>query len=205
MSELANYSIETDQSVWLSFKDGRSLRVGFVQLPKYLAPRDLVRVRRAMKLRRDFLRHNMPRTLIGVLAIGIAALVVTGGHAVAQMMQSHHLVAPEPNRTEIVRHIQSQNHLQIIMPTTPTVAAGPIHRRTGAKLSPVSTIKPASSKLNAPAVIVTPIAVPDMGQPQANPESSPLSSPPPVATPAAGNVLGSSTTPAPSPTPPPLP
>ena len=205
MSELANYSIETDQSVWLSFKDGRSLRVGFVQLPKYLAPRDLVRVRRAMKLRRDFLRHNMPRTLAGVLAIGIAALVATGGHAVALMMQSHHMSGPEPNRTEIVRHIQSQNNLQTIVPTTFTIAAGPIHKRTGAKLSPVPTIKPASSRLNAPAVIVTPIAVPDMNQQQANHESSLRPSPSPAVTPAANNVFSSIATPAPSPTPSPLP
>ena len=44
MSDLANYSIETDHTVLLWFQDGRHLRVPLGQLSHYLKPRDLEKI-----------------------------------------------------------------------------------------------------------------------------------------------------------------
>ncbi len=85
MGELANYSIETDHTVLLSFKDGKSLRVPFSQLAHYLRPTDLERVRSAIKLRRDFIRRHMPKALIALVAVGLLALFVGGSRVMAAL------------------------------------------------------------------------------------------------------------------------
>jgi len=104
MSELANYSIETDHIVLLAFHDGRRLRVPVGQLAHHLAPPDLEKVRSALKLRRDFIRRHMPKVVLALAAAGglVAALTV-GGHAVANYWQRTHPVQPAPGNTGLVR------------------------------------------------------------------------------------------------------
>ena len=195
MSELLNYSIETDYSVWLSFRDGRNVRVAFIQLPHYLAPRDLIKVKRAMKLRQDFLRHNMPPTLAVLVAAGLALIVVTGGGAIAMITQLRRPAPLPAVHSEMVRYAEPHGPLHSTVANVVGATPGVIIRRNGTKLNPLPTIKPVDTKLSAPAVIITPIAVPDIAAPKPLPIVSPPPIPAPLPTPPAGDVLGTPITP----------
>jgi hypothetical protein len=120
MSQLSNYSVETDQLILLSFEDGRSLRVPISQLPKYLKGRDLQRVRRAINMRRAFFRQNMPPTIIVLIAtLVVAALAAAGEHTLAaifsgasspgsQLPGAVHMVQSAP-ATSLVITVSAQN------------------------------------------------------------------------------------------------
>lgn len=78
MGELKTFSVETDSTVLLTFTDGVSRRVSTRHLSQYLSGADLVKVRQALKLRRNFWRLNLPKgglaigLVIGAMAIGVA-------------------------------------------------------------------------------------------------------------------------------------
>src|SRR6266705_3268680 len=101
MGDLENYSIETDQTVLLSFRGGRKLRVRSDRLARYLRPRDLIVVRRALRLRRDFLSLHMPKTAALLLAAGLVAALMIGTRAVARLFL--HQDPAGPSHTSIVR------------------------------------------------------------------------------------------------------
>jgi len=103
MSELANYSIETDHTVLLAFKDGRRMRVPIGQLNHHLAPPDLEKVRAAIKLRRDFIRRHMPKVALLVAATGLVGLLTVGGRVVAEFMNRNPI--PAPDNTGISRNM----------------------------------------------------------------------------------------------------
>ncbi|MDF2461015.1 MAG: hypothetical protein K0S68_418 [Candidatus Saccharibacteria bacterium] len=120
MSELANYSIETDHTVLLAYADGRRLRVPIGQLPHHLAKPDLERVRASLRLRRDFIRTHMPKAALLLLGIGLVSLLSVGGKAVADMFN-----VPQPNpippKSEIVRsQFEPEGHVE----TAPTPSIG---------------------------------------------------------------------------------
>jgi hypothetical protein len=201
MGELANYSIETDQLVWLAFKDGHSLRVPVAQLARYLAPRDLQKVRKAMNLRKDFFRQNMPKALVAVVAFGLITLVVAGQQVLALLGRRSTPTLASPTHTEIVRNItpQSPEPSPAPSPATSPVAAV-VARRTAARAKPVPTLPPAASSAvaGATAVLVTPIPAAPTASPAPSPAASPSPSPSPSPTPStppAGQVLGDSTGP----------
>jgi hypothetical protein len=200
MGELANYSIETDQLVWLAFKDGHSLRVPFGLLPRYLTPRDLQKVRRAMKLRRDFFRHNMPTALLAFLAVGLVMLVAAGGQLLALLGRRTTLGSPAPH-TEIVRNVNSPASSPS---PAPLPATGPVvtvvRHRTAARSKPMPTLPPVSlsAVVGTEAVLVTPIPTVPVPSPEPSPSPSPAPSPSPTpdaTEPPAGQVLGDSTGP----------
>ncbi len=178
MGELTNYSIETDQLVWLSFKSGQNLRVTVGQLPHYLSPHDLKRVRRAIKLRRDFFRNHMPKTLIILLALGLTALAVTTGQVLAAMW--HAQQGPEPaGQTEIVRNALPAEDSPSPAPTSTPTAVAPVAgsvARTAAQAEAVPKLKAPARKLTAPSVSVTPLPAPGG-------DSAALTAPTPAATP----------------------
>lgn len=202
MSELANYSIETDHLVWLAFKDGNSLRVPVGQLPEYLTPRDLQRVRRAMKLRRDFFRHNMPPALLVLLVIGVIGLMAVGGQVALALLNREKEIPATVPPTEIVRNTApplSEQPLPVPSPAVDTVA-------TVNKPSRASRTRPASSVRSVVVPAATPQAlledapliVPALPQPSPepilpSPQPSPLPEPTPLPTPPPGDVLGDST------------
>jgi hypothetical protein len=196
MHDLANYSIETDQSVWLSFKDGHTLRVGVGQLPRYLTPHDLQKVRRTMKLRRDFIKHHMPKTMAIALVLGLTALAVTSGQILASLWNEQHSSPIDIPKPEIVRHLLPGDdpHPTPEIQSAPAVLADSDKpdkkqdaNRAAAKTKPVPTIKPAASRgTTRPSVIVTPIAPPDTGhgiEPTPLPEVTPEPTPVPTPTP----------------------
>ncbi|HVQ44488.1 MAG TPA: hypothetical protein VMT30_05985 [Candidatus Saccharimonadia bacterium] len=196
MSELANYSIETDQLIWLAFKDGQSVRVPIGQLPRYLTPRDLQRIRRAMKLRRDFFRHHMPPALIALLVLGLALAVFAGQQTVAFIWnRTHAAPAPAPT-TEIVRTLTPTGASPSPVPAAPAsppagrVAAAATRRPAAAKPKAVPKLPAVTAKAAGVAVAVTPLAVPELPLP--SPEPTVLPSPDPTPPPG-GEVLGDST------------
>ena len=204
MSELANYSIETDHLVWLSFKDGRSFRVPVGQLPRYLTPRDLIKVRRAMNLRHDFFRQHMPRTLVAFATVGVLAIVAGSGQVLAGLWHQPKPVAPDnPRQTEIVRNLSqpSSRPSAVPSPASGSVVAAP-KPHAAARVRPVASIKPvAPAILSSPSALVTPIATPPISSPAPSPTPDPSPSPVPSPTPPAGQVLGDSTEPGVEPAP----
>jgi hypothetical protein len=214
MSELANYSIETDQSVWLSFKDGHNLRVSVNQLPRYLSPHDLQKVRRAMKLRRDFIRHHMPKTLAIAAVLGLTALAVSSGQMLAAFWQEHEQLEPTPQQREIVRNLLPAGPDPL---PAPSPAAAPMGRVAGfntarheaSSIKPVPTLTPVSKRVVKTAVSVTPISRPGIDAGMAAPSPTPIPAATPVATPAPtpqpGAVLGQATGPESTPEPTPAP
>lgn len=195
MSELANYSIETDRLIFLAFQDGSSLRVPVSQLPRYLTARDLQKVRRAIKLRRDFFRQHMPRALVVVAVLGALSLLATGTAVVAWLMQRDDEIPAQPNNhTEVARTIDDSSPAASSGLGSPAPATPSAKPKVAAKTKPVTT--PKSSKLaTKPAVAVTPIAGPEPTPGETTPEATPpavLPTPEPAPQ---GQVLGESTGP----------
>jgi hypothetical protein len=191
MSELANYSIETDHTVLLAFKDGRRLRVPFGQLAHHLMPPDLDKVRAAIKLRREFIRRHMPKAALVLMAGGLIALLVAGGQAVANYISPHGPVPPPPDHSSIVRS-------QVL----PTPAVSPASQPS---VEGETTV--ASAAKPKPRFTLRQLFKPAPKPPAQVPAASPLASPLPDATPtpsASPNPIadgGTPNDPSPSPTP----
>ena len=215
MGELSNYSIETDQLIWLVFKDGHSLRVPVGQLSRYLVPKDLQKVRRAMKLRRDFFRQNMPKALLLLLVFGLVAAAAVTTTTVAWLARRQTPLPTAPNETEIVRNVTPQSSPSPVpSPAAGSPVATVARQRTttqvekpakpSSKVATKSGGSPVSASLNAGSgtkidggahigvdtVIPTPTPVPTP-----SPDPTPSPSPTPVPTPPVGQVLGDSTGP----------
>jgi hypothetical protein len=192
MSELSNYSIETDHTVVLSFKDGRRVRVPVGQLAHHLAPPDLEKVRASIRLRRDFIRRHMPKVALVMVAAGLIALLTVGGQAVAHLFMPPD--APTaPDHTGIVRS-------QVI--ETPAVTPAPSPAVKGDSTVAAAALRPSSprkssSKPSAKAVLSSktyPTPLPDV-----TPDPTPL--PTPIPTPTSSPTPTPTPTPTPSPTP----
>jgi hypothetical protein len=213
MGELANYSIETDHLIWLSFKDGHSVRVPVGLLPNYLSPRDLQKVRRAIKLRRDFFRHNMPPTLLILFAVGLLTVVAAGTQTVALLMRRSAPYMPVIPHTEIVRNTGIPTHATLPDPSPPaspaaTPAATPVATApkppattSRAKPSAESTKPAVAARLSTPKPVANTSNV-LTPEPVVSPEPTPTPSPQPSPTPTPpapqagpGQVLGDSTGP----------
>src|SRR5882672_6975365 len=124
MSELANYSIETDQTVLLSFKDGRNIRAAITNLPRLLPPRDVEKVMRALKLRHDFITRHMPKAAALIVATGLLALLVAGGGALAQLWTRRTEPEPAPPHSTLVRSIERPS--PEVTPSTGPAVASPV-------------------------------------------------------------------------------
>ena len=206
MSELANYSIETDQVVLLSFKDGRSLRVPFKHLAHYLRGGDLDKVKKSINLRRSFLRIHMPRLFVVLAAVGgLVALLSLGGKTIAGLFERHPAPQPAPTRTHIARSQMGPTPELSNKPVPPAQREARLattkHKVTRTN---VASLQPATTPAPAP-VVSTPL--PPVSQtatpvPVASPSPTPSASPQPTASPAPTSqppkpqVLGDSTGPA---------
>lgn len=193
MSELANYSIETDHVVLLSFKDGRNLRVPFKHLAHYLRGGDLDKVKKSINLRRHFLRIHMPRLFVVLAAVGgLVALLSVGCKTIAGLF-GHHAPQPAPMHTHIARSQMGPTPQLSSKPVSPAqrevrlTAAG--HKVTR---SNVASLQPAITPAPAP-VVSTPL--PPVSQqatptPVASPTPTPSASPQPTVSPApAGQTI----------------
>jgi hypothetical protein len=229
MRELDNYSIETDHTVLLAFKDGRTIRVPIGQLAHHLTPADLKRIQAAMKLRRDFVRQHMPKVALALAAGGFLALFMAGGRTVAHLLQPPTPVESTPPSTSIVRSLDppptpSLSPAPQPTPGGTTVTANPSKAKRLAKRRPATariaahtTVLPAPTTLGGlltglPANPVALLPAPPIGnssgpaltpdQPSTTPSPSPEAPAPSPSTPPAGQVLGDSTGPGGTPDPP---
>src|ERR1700712_316754 len=88
MSELADYRVETDTTVFLRYKDGTERRVQTRRLARYLKGDDLARVRQALRLRTDFISKYLPKDgLILAIGVGLLAIGLLGGSRLAHIGQ----------------------------------------------------------------------------------------------------------------------
>jgi hypothetical protein len=202
MEDLDTYSIETDRTVLLSFRNGRQRRVNVERLSNHLRPRDLEIVSRAMKLRHDFIRSHMPRTAVLLLAAGLMTLLALGGRTLAKLF-GHSSPAP-PGSTMIVRSQAEPQPAAQEAPSspgaTPKLAASGRSYKPAFKL--VSKHQPdPEAAAGSPAANVAPQPTPPL--PSASPSPSPLpsSTPEPQSAQTAGQTPAGQTGPTPSPTP----
>lgn len=198
MSQLSNFSIETDHTILLQFKNGQERRVPVSQLARHLAGPDLSRVSEALKLRRDFIRMHIPKAgLMLVLAAStIAALLITQGARVAtQIIQrgatfapvpAHDTVAtPQPVPTDVPVNTPGINGApaEIDQPAVPAPVFAP--QPTPARIPPRRAAQPAAvlHRAFSPVTSLLPTAVPvSLPDPAAKVHSG---SPEPTKTPAA--------------------
>jgi hypothetical protein len=68
---LADFRIESDYVVRLTFSNGRSYRVNPRDLGHFLGQDDLNRVHRALHVRRQFIRRILPPTALVLVVVGI--------------------------------------------------------------------------------------------------------------------------------------
>lgn len=141
MRKLRNYSIETDL-IFLEFNDGQNLRVAKNELSEHLTGPDLAKVTRALKLRRDFIRNNFPKTLVVAAIVGLAAFALADSKDVVSFWTRTHPLHPAPS--------QAGNAAQALSTPTPTDSPVP----TPADSSPASApALPAATPVTAvPAV-----------------------------------------------------
>jgi hypothetical protein len=214
MSELANYSIETDHTVLLAFKDGRKLRVPTGQLAHYLSKPDFEKVTAAIKLRRDFIQRHMPKIALLVAGIGLVGLLTVGGRAVAQLIRPPQPVTPAPEHTEVVRNqiyptpsVATPAPSPAVQGAATTASAAtplPTPARKHRGVAPKPKLLPAPVQQTATNLILPlPSVLPNPIVNNAQPSPTPLPTPPvPNQN---GDVLGDSTSPSPSPLPDPGP
>jgi len=71
---LADFRIESDQVVCLTFTNGCSYRVDAKDLDRFLSRQDLRRVQRALQLRRQFMQRISPPTALVLVLVAIVGL-----------------------------------------------------------------------------------------------------------------------------------
>jgi hypothetical protein len=162
MRKLLNYSIETDQLVWLEFSDGESLRVTFQQIPDLLSGPELHKVSRAIKLRQDFFRNNLPKKMVLLAAVGLASFAAVQTKAVAGILNHIHpgalAPAPDVHRAGIISSPTPTP--TITPPVTPPPAVSPL------PASPVPLATPATAVPSVPAAPPAPaLQVPEVVRP----------------------------------------
>jgi hypothetical protein len=91
---LTDFRIESDRVVCLTFGNGCSYRVDAKDLDRFLSSQDLRRVRRALRLRQQFMQRVLPPTILVIL---LAAIIGLGRYDVYQAARSW--LAPLPFRT----------------------------------------------------------------------------------------------------------
>lgn len=149
MRKLLNYSIETDQLILLHFSDGQSLRVPFQKISDHLTGHELSKVSRAIKLRRDFFRNNLPKTMVALAAAGLAVAVCIDYENVAALWSPSRSVAPPPARVSgAAQSISTPSPSATAVITTPGAAAVPASAPASSPAAP------------APAALAVPTATP---------------------------------------------
>jgi hypothetical protein len=144
--KLLNYSLETDQLVWLEFSDGRNLRVAFDQVGDHLTGPDLVKVQRAIKLRQDFFRQNLPGTMVLLAVVGLSVFIGMDYKNLSGIVSGGRPVASPP--------VEKSAPAQVIQTTSPSPAPPE-------SVSPAAASVPSAAPESKPVHPATPVtAVP---------------------------------------------
>jgi hypothetical protein len=136
---LADFRIESDAVIWLSFVNGATYRVNPDDLEHYLERDDLLRIRRAISLRNQFMRRVLPPTIMVLLAVGIIGL---GGH--------------DMQRVEALSHPQAKLTTHCI-PAQTVPASG--SSKSPAKASTVQAMTAPSIDSSGSAMVAQPQAI----------------------------------------------
>lgn len=159
--KLLNYSIETDQLVLLEFSDGKTLRVGFDQVEDYLTGTDLIKVKKAIKIRQDFFKHNnLPGTLVVMAVLSLGVFVALDYDRVAEIINGSRPVASPSEEPVAAAVILTPSPTPTTTPAPSGVApAAASSGRANHAAVPAVPAQPASKTQTAvPAVPATPAA-----------------------------------------------
>jgi hypothetical protein len=151
MQKMSDFSIETDDTVLVSFQDGSQQRLAVKQLARLLRPMDASRIRRALKLRRNFLRQHMPRMIVGGVVAG-ALLLGLSLPDNAPMSQLVHPDTPKPHHPH-----QAKPAAYLPTPTPPDTAQ--VEAAGTARQVTVDASAATSTAVAAPAVAAASPAV----------------------------------------------
>jgi hypothetical protein len=89
MLQMSDFSVESDQRILLKYQDGSSLRVAVADLSKHLKKEDLAKVKRALRLRRQYFAKMLPPwARVSLVGFGSAALIWLQGGPVADWQRS---------------------------------------------------------------------------------------------------------------------
>lgn len=99
MKQLAKFSIESETAVRLQFTDGLAELVQIENLSQFLQGHDLIKVQRAVNLRRHFIKRNLPPWAMGLGALAALTLLVLSTSRVAGWYR----FVPLPKPVEVFR------------------------------------------------------------------------------------------------------
>lgn len=125
MQELATFSLETDSTVLLQYKNGQKQRVRLAELAKYALSVDIEKIRAAYRLRTSFIDTHMPKArmilmvLLGAGVLGITA--VAGNQALAELTGKPVQIQPSVTRHEDVARSLAEPSVQPMVLRKPTV------------------------------------------------------------------------------------
>lgn len=191
MQELATFSIETDSTILLQYKNGRKKRVRFAELAKHALSVDIEKIRAAYRLRTSFISTHMPKArmilmvLLGAGVLGLTA--VAGQQALAQLSGKPVQIQPSVTGHEDVARSLAEPSVQPVAVHSSTVEtvnktvrathilSGSVSKRRGKSDQEAASSnedpKPEPSAIPA-AEIVQPTITPETS-PDPTPSSSP--------------------------------
>lgn len=95
MQKVRKYSIETDETIFLQFKDGSDIRVPVGDLALYVGSADLNRIERAIQVRKLFFQRHLPK-----LGLALAAGTLLSFAGLNSNQELHTLLQPQSLPTE---------------------------------------------------------------------------------------------------------
>jgi hypothetical protein len=163
---LADFRIENDSVVLLSFTDGSSYRVDPKDLDRYVSQRDVAAIRRALRLRQQFITRVLPPTLMLLLA---AAIIGVGSHDMQRVQAMLHpstgqtIGAKAAHTVPAATTSKSSHSLPATAPvaTTPSASNNPTGAGTVVAASPgkaASNGNPVSSATSTPQSTTQPVS-----------------------------------------------
>jgi hypothetical protein len=158
---LANYSIESDSTILLSYIDGTRRRVTIDELPQHVRKRDLAKIRRAQNLRYQFINKVLPPGAMTLLLIGI---ILLGSY---DARHAHLALPHRASATQVTAPSQSS-----AQPAQKSLSAGastaqPANTPASQGPPPARSVHPPVQPVASPPAAV-PSPKPSASQPQAN-------------------------------------
>lgn len=111
MAQLANFSVEDNDKVLLKFQDGRERLASIDELHKHVSGADHQRIRKALKLRADYVRKHLP-PWAKVIMIAVLVGFLGAGMTKAATIVIHHLEPTSQPATAQTSQPQSTSKVQ---------------------------------------------------------------------------------------------
>ena len=159
---LSNYSIETDQTVLLTFSDGSEARTNFDKLCDYLSMADQAKVKQGLSLRRKFIMRSLgsvAKYLVIALVVVLASYDTVRAAQIVIHDLSHQsapaapVVKPPAQRAPVLSSTQSPR--SNAAPSTPTAQS--TTTQVTPAVAPTVSSTPGTSKVKQQATELEPI------------------------------------------------